>query len=324
MCVCCALWYPQRRVLLALSMMSRVRWLAEHGTHLRSTFSLEMEGFIDGPSGPPCHLVVRWWIWHDFEIVRSLVFAERKICSYSLGKVSSNFHVGIAIFLLNNKFKSWDKSFAGFLSLGYLVCNNLRQIMVERSKIPHGFIALLHGLCVFGSLETAGRNFVGEVRVCQGCWIPNTSISIDVNIFHDGILRQELLHCGSIWSIFIACQWKVMPMSSMIHTLYIAEQWWSNRQQLRIWHLKCWKLSPCHEVYHDYLMRELRSTPGPRWMGEPVGWNSRHGSFFMSYPCQSSGNFSVFVFGFWFIFVHIVHFGWCMVTSHDLSPEGFW
>ena len=30
-------------------MMSRVRWFAEHGTHLRSTLSLEMEGFIDGP-----------------------------------------------------------------------------------------------------------------------------------------------------------------------------------------------------------------------------------------------------------------------------------
>ena len=27
--------------------------------------------------------------------------------------------------------------------------------MVERSKIPDWFIALLHGLCVFGSLETA-------------------------------------------------------------------------------------------------------------------------------------------------------------------------
>ena len=26
-----------------------VRWFAEHGTHLRSTFFLEMEGFIDGP-----------------------------------------------------------------------------------------------------------------------------------------------------------------------------------------------------------------------------------------------------------------------------------
>lgn len=185
MCVCCALWYPQRRVLFPLPMMSRVRWFAEHGTHLRSTFSLEMEGFIDGPSGPPCHLVVRWWIWHDFEIVRSLVFAERKICSYSLGKVSSNFHVGIAIFLLNNKFKSWDKSFAGFLSLGYLVCKNLRQIMVERSKIPHGFIALLHRLCVFGSLERAWQNFVGEVRdssnrCSHGCSIPNTPIILHI------------------------------------------------------------------------------------------------------------------------------------------------
>ena len=46
-------------------------------------------------------------------------FAERKICSNSLGKVSNNFHVGVAIFLPNNKFKSWDTSFAKFLSLGW-------------------------------------------------------------------------------------------------------------------------------------------------------------------------------------------------------------
>ena len=113
-------------------------------------------------------------------------FAERKIgINYSLGKVLNNFHVGVAIFLPNNKFKSWDKSFAKFLSLGYLVCKNLRQIMVERSKIPHGFIALLHGLCVFGSLETAGRNFVGEVRdssktYSHGCSIPNTPIILHI------------------------------------------------------------------------------------------------------------------------------------------------
>ncbi len=118
-------------------------------------------------SGPPVLVTLSSsMIWHDFEIVWSIVFVEREICSCSLGKVSSNFHVGVAIFPPTKFLKSWDKSFAGFLSLRVTWFPKLSEAN-HGWKIQDSWLVYCstpRALCLWFLGDSSFHTFGGEVR----------------------------------------------------------------------------------------------------------------------------------------------------------------
>lgn len=66
--------------------------------------------------------------------------------------------------------------------------------------------------------------------------------------------------------------------------------------------------------------------PDPGELGNLLGCLKQQGCWVIFHVISMSilMEFLSFCLRFSSIFVHIVHLGWCMATSHDLSPEGFW